>query len=435
MLNQEIKYELRRMAALFASIVDDAAIECYLSLITLKYVSDKGIGMSQVSDFEKYRRVSDYFRDIKSSTYPTDDISFIIASLEQKTGKELHVLRMRFSENIANQFINNINLSILPGWNLSSLNGDEKKEELDNIVQAVNNLSALYYSRRTLSAASYALYRLVRNLLNVTVDDAFVDYVAGSGISTFAITEGVAREYRLYDIKKKASVMLLSILFDIDNLCYEERNLSSDKMDVAVADKIFMDPPLGLTYIDSDFQCDGIATRDLAGICLLRAVQALKKGGTAVITSTGPYLAGTQKQIQTVREYIINKHILKAVVSLPGSWYGSAVKTNLFILSKEENEEVVFVDATKYKIDTETEAYIDENGEDVTTSIADIIKNSLVTDISNVVSYNDVDIGNISPIAYLRPVESSNITVDEINAKLKVLYGEIDKKLKELSII
>ena len=165
MLNQEIKYELRRMAALFASIVDDVAIECYLSLITLKYVSDKGIGMSQVSDFEKYRRVSDYFRDMKSSTYPTDDISFIIASLEQKTGKELHVLRMRFSENIANQFINNINLSILPGWNLSSRDGDEKKEELDNIVQAVNNLSALYYSRRTLSAASYALYRLVRNLL------------------------------------------------------------------------------------------------------------------------------------------------------------------------------------------------------------------------------------------------------------------------------
>ena len=434
MLNQEIKYELRRMAALFASIVDDAAIECYLSLITLKYVSDKGIGMSQVSDFEKYRRVSDYFRDMKSSTYPTDDISFIIASLEQKTGKELHVLRMRFSENIANQFINNINLSILPGWNLSSLNGDEKKEELNNIVQAVNNLSALYYSRRTLSAASYALYRLVKNLLNVTDDEVFVDYVAGSGISTFAITEGMASEYRLYDIKKKASVMLLSILFDIDNLCFEERNLSSEIIDIAVADKIFMDPPLGLTYIDSDFQCDGIATRDLAGICLLRVIQALKKGGVAVITSTGPYLAGTQKQIQTVREYIINKHMLKAVVSLPGSWYGSAVKTNLFILSKEENEEVVFVDATKCKIDTESEAYIDENGNDVTTSIADIIKNSLVTDISNVVSYNDVDIGNITPIAYVKPVESSTLSIEEINAELKTLYGAIENKLRDLSV-
>ena len=434
MLSQEIKYELRRMAALFASIVDDAAIECYLSLITLKYISDKGIGMSQVSDFEKYRRVSEYFRDMKTIDYPADDILFIIARLEQKTGKELHILRMRFSENIANQFINNINLSILPGWNLSSLNGDEKKEELNNIVQAVNNLSALYYSRRTLSAASYALYRLVRNLLNVTVDDAFVDYVAGLGISTFAITEGKAGEYKLFDINKKSSVMLLSILFDIDNLCFEERNLSSEIIDIAVADKIFMDPPFGLTYIDSDFQCDGIGTRDLAGICLLRAIQALKKGGVAVITSTGPYLAGTQKQIQTVREYIINKHMLKAVVSLPGSWYGSAVKTNLFILSKEENEEVVFVDATKCKIDTESEAYINENGNDVTTSIADIIKNSLVTEISNVVSYNDVDIGNITPIAYMKPVESLTFSIEEINAELKTLYGAIENKLRDLSV-
>lgn len=435
MLNQEIKYELRRMAALFASIVDDAAIECYLSIITLKYVSDKGIGMAQVSDFEKYRRVSDYFRGMKASDYPGADISLIVTSLEKKTGTELHVLRMRFSEKIFNQFINNINLTILPGWNLSSLDGDEKKEELDNVVQAVNNLSAMYYSRRALSAASYALYRLVRNILDVTVDDTFVDYVAGSGISTFAITEGMAREYRLYDIKNKSSILLLSILFGSDNLRFEERDLSSEIIDISVADKIFMDPPLGLTYIDSDFQCDGVATRDLAGICLLRAVQALKECGTAVITSTGPYLAGTQKQIQLVREYIINKHTLKAVVSLPGSWYGSAVKTNLFVLSKEKNEKVVFVDATKCKIDTESEAYIDENGNDMTTSIADIIKNSLVTDISNVVLYNDVDIGNISPIAYLQPVGSTNISVEEINARLKVLYGEIEKKLKELSII
>ncbi len=434
MLNQEVKYELRRMAALFASIVDDVAIECYLSLITLKYVSDKGIGMSQVSDFEKYRRVSDYFRDMKTSDYPADDVPLIITNLENKTRTELHVLRIRFSENIANQFINNINLSILPGWNLSSLNGDEKIEELDNIVQAVNNLSAMYYSRRTLSAASYALYRLVRNLLNVTVDDAFVDYVAGSGISTFAITEGNAKECRLYDIKKKSSVLLLSILFGIDNLCFEERNLSAEEIEIAVADKIFMDPPLGLTYIDSDFLCDGIATRDLSGICLLRAIQALKKGGTAVITSTGPYLAGTQKQIQTVREYIINKHILKAVVSLPGSWYGSAVKTNLFILSKEENEKVVFVDVTKCKIDTEYEAYIDENGKDVTISIADIIKNNLVTEISNVVPYEELDIGNISPIAYLKPVESSTFSIDEINAELKTLYAAIENKLKDLSV-
>ena len=74
MLSQEIKYELRRIASLFASIVDDATIECYLSLITLKYVSDKGIGMAQVSDFEKYRRVSDYFRDMKTSDYPVDDV-------------------------------------------------------------------------------------------------------------------------------------------------------------------------------------------------------------------------------------------------------------------------------------------------------------------------------------------------------------------------
>lgn len=434
MLSQEIKYELRRIASLFASIVDDATIECYLSLITLKYVSDKGIGMSQVSDFEKYRRVSDYFRDMKTSDYPVDDVSLIITNLEKKTRTELNVLRIRFSEDIANQFINNINLTILPGWNLASFNGDKKKEELDNVVQAVNILSAMYYSRRTLSAASYALYRLVRNLLNVTADDSFIDYVAGAGISTFAITEGNAKEYRLYDIKKKSGALLLSILFGIDNLCFEERNLSAEEIEVAVVDKIFMDPPLGLTYIDSDFLCDGIATRDLVGICLLRATSALKENGTAVITSTGPYLAGTQKQIQLIREYIINKHALKAVVSLPGSWYGSAVKTNLFILSKKENDKVVFVDATKYKIDTESEAYIDENGSDVTTSIADIINNNLVTEISNVVPYEDLDIGNISPIAYLKPVESPTFSIDEINAELKTLYAAIENKLKDLSV-
>ena len=435
MLRQESKYELRKIAALFPNMIEDMAIECYLSLITLKYISQKGIGLSDVADYEKYRRVSDYFGNIKNTEYPADAISSIISSLVQKFGDDLYVLLIRFSENVANLFVNNIDLTVLPGWELASLKDNEKNKELENIVQAVNILSAMYYSRRTLSAASYTLYNLAKSLLNVTVEDSFVDYVAGSGISTFAITDGKAKEYKLYDIRKKSSISLLSILFDVEDLSIEERNLSSKQIDVAVADKIFMDPPLGFAFIDSDFQCDGVATRDLSGICILRASQALKDEGMAVITSTAPYLAGSQKQIQSVREYIIKNYMLKAVISLPGSWYGSNINTNLIILSKDRNNEVIFIDASKFKIDTESESYVDATGNDITSKIVDIINGKLVTDMSNVVAYDNLNVGNIAPIAYIKPVEGSTVSIDEINTELQTLYSKIGNILQDLSVL
>lgn len=433
MLSERIKLELRRFAALFASNEINYPVNCYLWIITLKYGADKGIGMTDISDFEKYNKVSKFFLDPEQYEYPENEIVFVESRLSRYVGEEYALFQKGIHRFIYSDFLNNIDIEYIPGWNLSNFDGEPRETELMRIVESVNILSSMYYSRRFLSATAYALYNLASNLLDVKSRDSFVDYVAGNGISTFAITKGAAREYLLADIRYNPSAMLFSVLFGVKNIHVRKRDLGSSEIEFNIADKIFMDPPLGGGNLSEEFSLDNITTKDVTGCCILRAATSLKDNGLAVIATTGSYLTGTSVQVQKVREYIIEKHLLSAVISLPGSWYGSNVKTNLIVLSKNDNQEVTFIDASEYKINQAHDEYIEENGEIVTGEIARIFKNRANSSISNVVSYSDINIDTIAPTYYIKPVETFSLSVDEIDRELQNTYARIETLIKELS--
>lgn len=432
MLNKRTRDELRRIGALFPNVVEsETSLESYLCFITLKYVAIKGLGMKDVSEFSSYNKVAMFFTNPTAIGYPAKDIELIIKNLEKITGENLNVIRFRFSEQSFAFFINNIDFSLIPGWNLGMLNGEQKEIELHDVVAATNYLSVMYYSRYSANSASLALYSLASTLLYVSSDEVFADYVAGRGISTFEITKGKAKKYILYDIVKKNSIILFSILFDIKDFKINIRSLESEVYEENVADKIFMEPPLGLVALSQEFSCDDLSTKDAGGMSIIRAVKALRNNGIAVIAVTGSYL--TSAKFLSIREFLMKENLLNAVISLPASWYNSTVKTNLLILSKTNNKEVIFIDASNYKIDLEKDIYINEEGVNISPRINEIIQEKKISAISNIVPYVNVNLDSFSPMLYLNPEPQNDISKEEIKARLATTYEEIARIIKQLS--
>lgn len=435
MLNREKVENLRRFAALYASIEQKNTVLKYLSIIFIKFASETGLGMVGGEDFSAYTKVMKCFTGTEK-IFPDQAVSLVVNRVSEKLKSDMQFLHFSFNSTVLSWLFQNIDFNNLPGWNLSELSGKKKKAELRDVTDAVNVLSSMYYGSNRLGTAYNILYNISAEILNVSQDDVFADLVAGQGISTFLITNGEAKEYHLADIVSYNALRILSALYDVNEISISQRALESSEIQPEIADKMFMDPPVAGAALSEKADIDGVEVRETTGASILRMVESLKENGIGVITTSGKTLVGSTPALTEIKQRLINQHLLKAVITLPPCWVGTSIKTNLLVISKEENEGVVFMDASASKIvGMVGDELINADGILILPKIVKALTKKETTSISRFVSYADINGVNLTPIAYLENnkfVDSTSL--HDIDEKLAAVYGEIATIISEMKL-
>ena len=435
MLNREKVENLRRFAALYASIEQKNTVLKYLSIIFIKFASETGLGMVGREDFSAYTKVMKCFTGTEK-IFPDQAVSLVVNRVSEKLKSDMQFLHFSFNSTVLSWLFQNIDFNNLPGWNLSELSGKKKKAELRDVTAAVNVLSSMYYGSNRLGTAYNILYNISAEILNVSQDDVFADLVAGQGISTFLITNGEAKEYHLADIVSYNALRILSALYDVNEISISQRALESSEIQPEIADKMFMDPPVAGAALSEKADIDGVEVRETTGASILRMVESLKENGIGVITTSGKTLVGSTPALTEIKQRLINQHLLKAVITLPPCWVGTSIKTNLLVISKEENEGVVFIDASASKIvGMVGDELINADGILILPKIVKALTKKETTSISRFVSYADINGVNLTPIAYLENNKFEDSTsLHDIDEKLAAVYGEIATIISEMKL-
>lgn len=423
---------LRRFAALYASIDQTDTVLKYLSIIYIKYAAETGIGLSDGDDFAAYTKVMRCFTDFVS--YPEQEVKLIVDRISEKTGRDMSFLIFSLNGTVLSWLFQNIEYKSLPGWNLSELNEEGRKAELRDITEAVNTLSSMYFGYNRIGAAYSVVYSIASKILAVTKTDTFADFVAGQGVSTFLITNGEAKEYVLSDTAPSNTILILAALYGINAIRVERMALESSAFQQNLADKIFMDPPVSGVSLSEKTDIDGIEVRETTCASILRVIESLKENGIGIITTSGKTLVGTTGAITEIKQRLLEQHLLKAVITLPPCWVGSSVKTNLLVISKENNEGVVFVDTSVSKVVGITgDDLVGSEGQMMVPEIIKAVQTKSETNISRFVSYKDIKDVNITPVAYLSSPKSDDSTsVTDIDKRLSQVYAELERIISDM---
>lgn len=423
---------LRRFAALYASIDQTDTVLKYLSIIYIKYAAETGIGLSDGDDFAAYTKVMRCFTDFVS--YPEQEVKLIVDRISEKTGRDMSFLIFSFNGTVLSWLFQNIEYKSLPGWNLSELNEEGRKTELRDITEAVNALSSMYFGYNRIGAACSVVYSIASKILAVTKTDTFADFVAGQGVSTFLITNGEAKEYVLSDTAPSNTILILAALYGINAIRVERMALESSAFQQNLADKIFMDPPVSGASLSEKTDIDGIEVRETTCASILRVIESLKENGIGIITTSGKTLVGTTGAITEIKQRLLEQHLLKAVITLPPCWVGSSVKTNLLVISKENNEGVVFVDTSVSKVVGITgDDLVGSEGQMMVPEIIKAVQTKSETNISRFVSYKDIKDVNITPVAYLSSPKSDDSTsVTDIDKRLSQVYADLERIISDM---
>ena len=427
MLTREKITNLRRFASVYASIDQRDTVLRYLSLIYIKYVAETGIGMAGGEDFSAYAKVMKCFSNAEN--FPEAEVRLIADRLSAKSGRDMHFLLLFFTQTTLSWLFMNVEYKELPGWNLSELEGDERKEELKDITTAVNILLSMYFGISRIGTAYNVVYDLASEILGVSKDDTFGDLVAGQGVSTFLITNGEAGKYVLSDATSYDAVLILAALYGLEGIEVLNKPLEESDYPALMVDKMFMDPPFGGVALSEKVVIDGVEVKETTSASILRMISCLNPNGIGIVTTAGKTLVGTTPALVEIKRRLMDQHLLKAVITLPPCWVGSGVKTSLLVISKEENDGVVFVDASVSKVTGYFgDSLTSPDGELLVPEIIRVLKEKAKTSISRFVPYDDIDGVNLTPIAYLgQPTTTDTASLQDIDKRLTHVYAEISE--------
>lgn len=274
---------------------------------------------------------------------------------------------------------------------------------------------------------------IARDILQVKDNEMFLDFTSGTGVSTMQIVEEKNCNIYNVEINEDCSCVaaMLYIMSGYNNfsvICanglvynYAERNM----------DKIFVDAPISMK-INNPQDNTNVDSNILA---IYRVLAQLKNDGSAVLTVPSSLLFGKSKQQLDCKQQLIESGFLKAVISLPISWYGTSVTMNLLCLSNKQCKDVLFVNAVGAKFnqyvikDKPREITISQDGIKLITDVVN--GDSVVDELSALVS-NDTIVNNrfdLMPTTYVKEqLEEENVTIQEIDDALAKLYAQLIKR-------
>lgn len=426
-----------------------------IRLIFLKYASDNCLGAYTREEMQDYIKVQKLFaaRDVgagPNGIVPVLDLmdkhynlGNLMHSSINEYAKELFGLDDSWNKkNTSERNFVEI-MSILSSMDLTdNLETHEVGKVLVSVL--VDNLqyhgenakfASPYYSRREIGV-------LANKILNVKDNEIFLDFCSGVGTTTITSVGYAKCKVINHDINEEALSVasMLYIMYGYEDFVMEQKDgfpeAFSDveeKPVFEIADKIFVDPPLGIKIKNNPL-------RDSAIIALSSAAAYLKDNGTAIVAIPSSALGGMGNFAGLLREKLVGNQYVQAVIALPMAWPGTMVSMNLVVLSKRQNKGVLFVNACgnalKNIFDINERTYKRTKGnvpfsDNQLDELASIINDGKEIDgLSRLVDLNEIVAKEyrLIPNLYVSDViETDSVSLKEIDDELDALYSKLIK--------
>ncbi|MCR5605309.1 MAG: N-6 DNA methylase [Treponema sp.] len=359
-----------------------------LSYLFFKTKKENWYTNKTISENEKVKQLLDIYQTKEITNQAIKD--FILKELESKKEDNISIILKTLESTTIESIIENMQFSI------------EKKEVTPDSIS-----------------------KLCTKLLDIKEKDSLVDFFSGSCNFLYtASLESKAKNYIAID-KNKNIEALSAIKNEILGNRLSNEDLKIYNQDIFNLPKSFSFSKgfCDMIYITHDFQSDYLRNyvkkrketfADKNSYIMHYIISKLEKQGTMIFCL--PPGTVTTRPFIDIRNYLIENKLLKAVISMPRHLYSyTAISTNLVIISKEENEHVMFV-----------------NAENISTGIKRNLYTLTETDINNIYNLYKNENGKLSRKIALSEIKKANLdfTPARYLESLKVDFGNIKEYRK-----
>lgn len=326
---------------------------------------------------------------------------------------------------------------------------------------------AEYYTPHSI-ASIIAKIMVPQGIQNVTVYDP----AAGTGTLVLALAHEIGEEnctVYTQDISQKSNeflrlnLILNNLVHSLPNVVHEDtllnpRHLNERKDGLMTFDYIVSNPPFNMDFSDNRDTLAGekyqkrffagvpnVPNKDKSGMAIyLMFLQHIiyslneNKGKAAIVVPTGFLTSGSGIQ-KKIREHIINKRMLRGVISMPSNIFATT-GTNvsiLFIDCENKHGKVVLMDAsklgTKVKEDGKNQKTV-LSPEEISTIIDTFNLTNPIKDFCVVVDYKDIGAKKISFSAgqyFDVKIEYTELTQEEFDDKISGFKNRLQNLFSE----
>lgn len=322
-------------------------------------------------------------------------------------------------------------MNILANFNIK---GDEYYQITRQLILVAGKGSV----RRGDKISTQAVSELLKIAIDIKDGESVLDGTVGYGFSAMESIYGKNIEFTGVDINRQslAITALYLIIAGIDKFHLMNEDFTAINC-AGKNDKVFMDIPFGMKINElAGFQnirtrdwMDNEPCKDVEALLIAEGLSSLNENGRMVTIVPQGILFRQTKGLSIFRKNVVNRGMLKAVISLPAVYNSTSISTTMLIF-EEGNTDILFVDASSFiQRERRSEATISvENS----LKLKQIIDNKEILEgISFIVSKEEVlEVGDWS-LAKYKPVnyEMKYRSITEINKELE----ENLKKLEELN--
>lgn len=413
-----------------------------IRLIFLKYAADNSLGSCNMNDMSAYLRLHKMLSAVGKTNIGANAIAPVLSIIDNHYGlngllsstadefaSDLFGLDIEKTRQTASE--KNISL-IFESLNQMDLEDDQKFSKGKALASAlVDNMHRYMASRYTAPHVSRnELCTLAKRILKINDSDVFMDFAAGIGATSTAITENTNCRVINYDIDPNVLPIsaMLHIMSGINNFTFAQKDFTQliSNSNTSTVNKIFVDPALITGYLGQ---------RELRILAIDTATHLLSDNGKAIITATAGTLSNGATRLVQQRKAFVNERFISHVVALPITWASTTATINLIILTKTKNDHILMVNACSntFKGYVEPQSArmarlsppISEEGIDL---LVDIINNKKeVPALSRKVSIDEIINRNydIFPATYIFETSKIDLTIDAIDKELAELYNSL----------
>lgn len=420
-------------------MMTEALTPAVIRLIFVKYAADNFLYADSKDDMIRYADIQKYIAGRNTENF-VDSIMPVLQMIDQKINADglLAGAFSAYSDDLLGiaykrkTFGKESSEKILGLLSSIDLAEDEKNkgkvfEALkEYIYESLSNVGKRSAETRT----DPALIKLVKRILNVDESDTFMDFACGYGLSSLEITDGHAKHLYLSDIREECIqiAIMLSIIQGYSTLktTFAQKNIFENEPFLTYASKLFIDFPLGVKLSRVEYPY-----REGTVVAIHKLVDYLFEKGTGIITCSSGILYSTGKEVRELREYLLGNRLIEAVITLPPINSGSSVNISLLVISKQNNDSVMFIDASSNEV-----LQFSNNARNFNTRLIDsgidhitdiLSEKKVIPGVSKLIPYNEVREKNtLVPTAYIDYVKQTlDISSEEIQRKLDDLYEQL----------
>ena len=203
---------------------------------------------------------------------------------------------------------------------------------------------------------SELVFEIVKNDINArtTIYNPF----SGTGTITSLICRNSIQDIVVYGEEFNQSRYLLGLINLLSNKAQiGEYSLTDSLLNdkEKLSDITVFDPPYGGRISDKHIIDQyPVPSTDPIILSIQKAIQSTENGGKIVFVAPEGFLFSHRKDFKKIRELLLEQKLLECIISLPaGILYPySGVKISLIILSKKQNDRVLYIDAEADKLST-----------------------------------------------------------------------------------